>query len=232
MARVEQIVLTVALGLAVVCAAAPAPAPAAATAESTLASIPSSQFVYHPTTPALNTAVSGGGSSSQRLLAQWPALKGTGISQTAFNLNPCSLRPPHTHPYASGLLYATSANNLQVGFVMADGTSEPVVNNITTGASALFPQGLIHYQLNLDCQPASYTISYSSEEPETQTVVNGLLGLPRPALQAALGFSSGDFDLWQAQAPTSKFIQVADADCAARCGLSSNATVISFSTHN
>lgn len=92
--------------------------------------------------------------------------------------------------------------------------------------------GLIHYQLNLDCQPASYTISYSSEEPETQTVVNGLLGLPMPALQAALGFSSADFQLWQSEAPTSKFIQVADADCAARCGLSSNATVISFSTRN
>ena len=92
--------------------------------------------------------------------------------------------------------------------------------------------GLIHYQLNLDCQPASYTISYSSEEPETQTVVNGLLGLPPAALQAALGFSTADFQLWQSEAPTSKFIQVADADCAARCGLSSNATVISFSTRN
>ena len=148
MVSIDQIVVVLTLGLATVHAAAPAPAPAAATAETSLASIPSSQFVFHPTTPALNAVVvrkvtlrpaqilysgsfrsrpghhsawsqtvtdspvfflqSNGGSSSQRQLAQWPALKGTGISQTAFNLDACSLRPPHIHPYASGLLYATS----------------------------------------------------------------------------------------------------------------------------
>ena len=59
MVGVEQILAVVALGLAAVHAAAPAPAPAAVTAEGTLASIPSSQFVYHPTTPALNSAVVG-----------------------------------------------------------------------------------------------------------------------------------------------------------------------------
>ncbi len=39
-----------------------------------------------------------------------PVLKGMGISQTAFTLDACSLRPPHMHPYASGLLYATSGD--------------------------------------------------------------------------------------------------------------------------
>lgn len=57
MVSIDQFVVVLTLGLAAVHAAAPAPAPAAVTAEGTLASIPSSQFVFHPTTPALNAVV-------------------------------------------------------------------------------------------------------------------------------------------------------------------------------
>ena len=32
----------------------------------------------------------------------------------------------------------------------------------------LLSQGLMHYQQNLDCQPAYYTISYNNEDPGTQ----------------------------------------------------------------
>ena len=53
-----------------------------------------------------------------------------------------------------------------MGFVTEDGT--PVVNQVSTGASAIFPQGLVHYQQNLDCYQATYTISYNSEDPGTQ----------------------------------------------------------------
>ena len=59
-----------------------------------------------------------------------------------------------------------AGSNLIVGFVSEDGT--PVVNQVSTGASAIFPQGLVHYQQNLDCYQATYTISYNSEDPGTQ----------------------------------------------------------------
>ena len=62
------------------------------------------------------------------------------------------------------MLYAGS--NLVVGFVTEDGT--PVINQVSTGASVLFPQGLVHYQQNLDCYQTTYTISYNSEDPGTQ----------------------------------------------------------------
>ena len=50
----------------------------------------------------------GGGSRSQRMVAQWPALAGQKISQTVFNLEPCAMRPAHVHPRATGLLYVVS----------------------------------------------------------------------------------------------------------------------------
>lgn len=49
-----------------------------------------------------------GGSRQQRMLAQWPALAGQGISQTVFTLEPCALRAPHVHPRGTGLLYLIS----------------------------------------------------------------------------------------------------------------------------
>ena len=50
------------------------------------------------------------------------------------------MRAAHTHFYASGLLYAIDANALAVSFVLEGGPA--VVNTITTGASAVFPQGV------------------------------------------------------------------------------------------
>lgn len=103
------------------------------------------------------------------MLGQWPALDGQGISQTVFTLDPCALRPAHVHPRATGLLYLISGEHLAlvapspwlpchfecscdtlcllccpgtrfvVGFVTEDGV--PVTNEISTGASALFPIG-------------------------------------------------------------------------------------------
>merc|ERR1712232_1230138 len=60
-----------------------------------------SAFVYNPIA-SNNLMVSAGGVSTPRQLAQWPALADMGISQTAFTMNGCAIRPPHTHMKATG----------------------------------------------------------------------------------------------------------------------------------
>lgn len=35
--------------------------------------------------------------------------------------------------------------------------------------------GLVHYQQNLGCEPAMYTISYNNEEPGTQVSLHTLM---------------------------------------------------------
>ncbi|KAK9795842.1 hypothetical protein WJX73_000683 [Symbiochloris irregularis] len=161
-----------------------------------------------------NTSAS---TSSSRMLGQWPALSKQGISQTLFTLGACALRPPHYHLRATGLLYLINGT-IQVGFTNEDGT-KAYVNNISAGASTVFPQGLVHYQQNLACEPAQYTISYNSEDPGTQVSVPGLVGLPNEVVAAAMGFASNanGFSSFLATVPTGKFIANSDPECVARC---------------
>ncbi|BDA44486.1 probable Nectarin-1 [Coccomyxa sp. Obi] len=175
-------------------------------------------YVYNPLLLGTNgTVKSDGGSTQKRMVAQWPQLAGQGISQTAFTLEPCALRPAHVHPRATGLLYLISGAKFMVGFVTEDGV--PVNNEISTGASALFPVGLVHYQQNLDCYDATYTISYNSEDPGTQVTYTALQGLPNSAAAATLGVTESSYAALKAATNKGTFIKSSDPDCVARCQL-------------
>jgi len=50
--------------------------------------------------------------TSLRTATYWPALTGLGISQSAFTLAPCTLRSPHIHERASGILYAAQGKDM------------------------------------------------------------------------------------------------------------------------
>jgi len=179
-----------------------------------ISSMPPSAFVYNPI--ASNTVLtSAGGVSTPRLLAQWPALADMGVSQTAFTMNGCAIRPPHIHVKATGLLYVINAANMSVGFVTGAGPS--VINFISTGASTIFPQGLVHYQQNNDCSPAYYTISYNNEDPGTQVIAPALEKLPAAVAAASLGVDSATYASLTSSLPKSAFIPNSDPACVARC---------------
>ncbi|KAK9835419.1 hypothetical protein WJX81_008222 [Elliptochloris bilobata] len=172
-----------------------------------------SDFVYEPLVK--NSDVNSS-LSQPRMVEQWKALEGQGIAQSYFKLGACSLRPPHVHQFAAGLLYVISASNLSVGFVTNNGTA--VTNYISTGASTLFPQGLIHYQQNLGCNTATYTISYNSENPGTQVVVPALSKLP--VFGASLGLDANSSKSAMSSVPAAPFVDSSDPLCVARCKLS------------
>jgi hypothetical protein len=186
----------------------------AVTESAKISSMAPSAFVYNPVATNI-LMVSAGGVSTPRQLAQWPALADMGISQTAFTMNGCAIRPPHSHMKASGLLYVISAANMSVGFVTEAGQS--VVNFIGTGASTIFPQGLVHYQQNNDCSPAYYTISYNSEDPGTQVTSPALEKLPAAVVAASLGVDAATYASLTASLPKAAFIPNSDPDCVARC---------------
>lgn len=52
-------------------------------------------------------------------------------------------------------------------------------NSISTGASAVFPQGLVHYQFNNGCTNATYTIAYNDPQGSTVNIVPALFDLPK-----------------------------------------------------
>lgn len=193
------------------------------TADALLAEVGPSGFVYQPSAANNSqTQTSLGAATQRRTAEEWPALTGAGISQNSFVLAACALRTPHVHPNAVGLLYAVQAENLQVGFTTTSGA--PVVNNISTGGSAVFPIGLVHYQLNLGCSDAVYTISYSSDMPQTQQTVPSLYALPDEALATALGISTAQVNSIKSGVPTGNFITRNQA-CMQACGAKTNGTL-------
>ncbi|KAK2079409.1 hypothetical protein QBZ16_003100 [Prototheca wickerhamii] len=186
-----------------------------------LEAIPDSDFVF---TPTPSNVISAGGASQRRTSREWEALSGLGISQTSFTLQPCGLRAPHIHQMATGLLYAIDAKALVVGFVQENGTS--VENTIASGASAVFPQGLVHYQFNNACEPATYTITYNNAEGGTVNIVPALMKLPKAVVMSALGVNETIYEAIVGEAPTTNFIQ-GPAECLQRCGGSSETSLAS-----
>lgn len=83
----------------------------------------------------------------------------------------------------------SAADSLVVGFVQENGTS--VQNTISSGASAVFPQGLVHYQFNNGCTNATYTIAYNDPQGSTVNIVPALFDLPKVGCTPGLAWRKG-----------------------------------------
>ncbi|CAM9880261.1 unnamed protein product [Laminaria digitata] len=118
-------------------------------------------------------------------LNQLPALEGQGISMALVNLGPCAINLPHIHPRATEMLYTIAGNQLRVAFVEENGGEGAVVNDLYQGDVAFFPQGLIHYQQNLDCEPATFLAALNSEDPGVVTITTRFFELPSEAIQVS-----------------------------------------------
>ena len=59
------------------------------------------------------------------------------------------------------------ANNLSVGFIEENSIrpDKAHINHVKTGEVAIFPRGYIHYEQNLDCEPAHILNAFSHEDP-------------------------------------------------------------------
>ncbi|KDD75416.1 hypothetical protein H632_c694p1 [Helicosporidium sp. ATCC 50920] len=189
--------------LAVLASAGPVPNSA------NLEAIPDANFVFNPAPP---NAIADAGYSQRRTSREWRALTGMGMSQTSFLLEPCAVRAPHIHQNANALLYAVHADSLMVGFVQENG--KLVENTMTSGMSAVFPQGLVHYQFNNACTNATYVITYDDADGGTINIVPALLALPPNVVTASLGLN----DTYTiSDAPTTNFFPTTE-ECLDRCG--------------
>ena len=83
------------------------------------------------------------------------------------------------------MLYTIEGNQLRVAFVEENGGEGAVVNDLVAGDVAFFPQGLIHYQQNLDCYPATFLAALNSEDPGVVTITTNFFQLPSEAIQVS-----------------------------------------------
>ena len=124
---------------------------------------------------------------------------------------------PHMHPRASELIYAISANNLQVGF-SEENSGRQIINTIKSGQVAFIPQGLIHFLQNLDCHTANFISALNNEDFGITTITN-MFNFPTYALASSFNLTENQVLMLKAGIPKSPAQGI--ESCLKNCGISS-----------
>ncbi|XP_024517257.1 germin-like protein 1-3 [Selaginella moellendorffii] len=114
----------------------------------------------------------------------FPAMDSQGLTYVHFNMTPCGVNLPHTHPRATEMLTMVSGGPLQVGFVDTEG--KPHINVLHPGDVTIFPRGMLHFEVNVGTEQAFYISALNSQNPGTLTSGGALFNVPARALAAAL----------------------------------------------
>ncbi|GLU10140.1 hypothetical protein SLE2022_269600 [Rubroshorea leprosula] len=97
--------------------------------------------------------------------AQFPGVNGLGISLARIDLAKGGVIPMHTHPGASEVLIVIEGS-ICAGFI--DSANKVYFRSLAKGDIMVFPQGLLHFQVNAGKSPALAFASFSSANPGLQ----------------------------------------------------------------
>jgi len=114
--------------------------------------------------------------------ANLPGLNTLGISIARLDFAPYGLIAPHTHPRASEV-FTVLEGTIYVGFLtsnLPNGGNKLFSKVLYKGDVFVFPQGLIHFQLNVGQAPAVAISGLSSQNPGVITVANAVFGSQPP----------------------------------------------------
>ncbi|KAL4613751.1 hypothetical protein ACB092_07G002400 [Castanea dentata] len=118
--------------------------------------------------------------------AQFPGVNGLGISLVRLDMAPGGVVPFHTHPGGSEILIVVQGT-IFAGFVSLANTVYS--KTLNKGDVIVFPQGLLHFQVNAGGTLATAFASFSSQSPGLQIVDYALFGNNLPTeLVAATTF--------------------------------------------
>lgn len=122
-------------------------------------------FVYSGLGTAGNTSNIIKAAVTPAFDAQFPGVNGLGISVARLDLAPDGVIPLHTHPGASELLVVVEGQ-ICAGFV--DSGNNVYLKTLEKGDIMVFPQGLLHFQINSGKSQALAFVSFSSANPGLQ----------------------------------------------------------------
>ncbi|CAN7040785.1 unnamed protein product [Brassica rapa subsp. trilocularis] len=111
------------------------------------------------TTNIISAAVTPG------FAAQFPGLNGLGLSTARLDLAPKGVIPMHTHLGASEVLFVLDGA-ITAGFVSF--ANSVYVQTLKRGQVMVFPQGLLHFQINAGKSAAAALVTFSSASPGLQ----------------------------------------------------------------
>ncbi|XP_059432973.1 auxin-binding protein ABP19a-like [Corylus avellana] len=119
-------------------------------------------------------------------VAQFPGLNGLGLSFARLDMEPGGVVPIHTHPGASEAILVLEGKII-AGFVSSANTV--YYKTLKKGDVMIFPQGLLHFQVNAGATPVQVFVSFSSANPGLQILDLSLFSNDFPSeLIAATAF--------------------------------------------
>ncbi|TXG61649.1 hypothetical protein EZV62_013012 [Acer yangbiense] len=104
---------------------------------------------------------------------QFPGVNGLGISMARLDLAAGGVIPMHTHPGASEVLVVVQGS-ICAGFISS--ANAVYFKSLKKGDIMVFPQGLLHFQINAGGSPALAFVSFSSPAPGLQILDYALFG--------------------------------------------------------
>ncbi|KAK3438727.1 hypothetical protein EUGRSUZ_C03521 [Eucalyptus grandis] len=107
------------------------------------------------------------------LINQFPGLNGFGISLARLDIAPGGVIPLHTHPGGSEVLLVLQGS-ICAGFISSS-VNTIYLKTLNKGDSMIFPQGLLHFQMNAVKGPGLAIVSFSSPSPGLQILDFALL---------------------------------------------------------
>ncbi|KAH7656651.1 Germin protein [Dioscorea alata] len=103
----------------------------------------------------------------------FPGLNGLHMSVLYIQMGPDGIVPAHTHPRANEIIVCISGT-VRVGFISTG--NKAYTKTLQAGDVFIFPQGLVHFQMNVGKGPAKVLAFFSSSNPGIQTIVTSLFG--------------------------------------------------------
>ncbi|XP_023529910.1 auxin-binding protein ABP19a-like [Cucurbita pepo subsp. pepo] len=134
-------------------------------------------FVYSGLGVAGNTSNLIKAAVTPAFTAQFPGVNGLGISLARLDLAVGGVIPFHTHPAASEVLLVVEGT-ICAGFVSSANTV--YFKTLNKGDIMVFPQGLLHFQINSGKGGALGFVSFSSANPGLQILDFALFGNELP----------------------------------------------------
>ncbi|KAI3463224.1 hypothetical protein Pfo_019887 [Paulownia fortunei] len=137
------------------------------------ANVTVSDFVFTGFRKAGNTTNLIKAAVSPAFDAQFPGVNGLGLSIARLDLAPAGVIPLHTHPGASEVLLVVQGS-IVTGFISS--ANDVYVKKLLKGDVMVFPQGLLHFQINGGGKTAIAFASFSSPNPGLQIIDFALFG--------------------------------------------------------
>lgn len=129
-------------------------------------SVTENDFYFHGLAAAGNTTNIISAAVTPAFDGQFPGVNGLGVSLARLDLGVGGVIPLHTHPAGSEILVVIEGS-ICVGFISSFANTV-YFKTLYKGDVFVFPQGLLHFQINSGKTPAMAFVSFSSQNPGLQ----------------------------------------------------------------